>query len=85
MGFEDLTPAQQAMYLMGGGDDLDQARATATARRQKASPRAERMQESLDSLTEAMERMREDKDVEETEPSPSMENLSLFEQETTTK
>jgi len=57
MDIEDMTPAAQAMYLMSGGHDRDQE--TRQARKQKASPAAERMQASLDGLAEARERIKE--------------------------
>jgi len=55
-----MTPAQQAMYLMGGGYDRDQeTRRSRKINKKPMNAATDRMQESMDSLAEAMERIRE--------------------------
>jgi len=73
MGFHDLTPAQQAMYLMGGGFDRDQE--ARRNRKQKSNPRTERMQESLDGLTGAIERIRAEPEKPKKKPPATQATL----------
>jgi hypothetical protein len=78
MRIEDMTPAAQAMYLMSGGFDRDQT--AKRNRKQKVNPAVERMQESLDGLAGAMERIREDRGGE-TVLLPDQPTLELSEPE----
>ena len=60
MRIEDMTPAMQAMYLMSGGYDREQAtRRSRKINAKPMNPATDRMQDSLDGLAEAMERIRE--------------------------
>jgi hypothetical protein len=53
---DDLTPAQQAAYLIGGGYERDQEKER--AREMSVNDRSEGMQESMDDLSDMWERIR---------------------------
>jgi hypothetical protein len=84
MKIEDMTPAQQAMYLMGGGFDREQATRRSRKINQKPmNPAVDRMQDSLNSLSQSMDTMREEPDGENQNQEQLM--LQNSEQATITK